>query len=36
MTFLNPLDAQIRRFPFSFFAEFWVQVTSGAGRGQSR
>ena len=30
MTFLNPLDALIPKIPFSFFAEFWVRVTSGA------
>ena len=35
MTFLNPLDALIPKIPFSFFAEFGVQVTTGA-RGQSR
>ena len=28
MTFLNPLDALITKIPFSFFAEFWVRVTS--------
>ena len=32
MTFLNLLDALIPKIPFSFsfFAEFWVRVTSGA------
>ena len=30
MTFLNPLDALIPKMPFSFFAEFWVRVTSRA------
>ena len=30
MTFLNPLDALIPKIPFSFFAEFWVRVTSRA------
>ena len=30
MTFLNPLDALVPKTPFLFFAEFWVQVTSGA------
>ena len=30
MTFLNPLDALIPKIPFSFFAEFWVWVTSEA------
>ena len=30
MTFLNPLDTLIPRFPFSFFAEVWVRVTSEA------
>ena len=30
MTFLNPLDALIPKIPFSFFADFWVWVTSGA------
>ena len=30
MTFLDPLDALIPKIPFSFFAEFWVRVTSGA------
>ena len=30
MTFLNPLDALIPKTPFSFFAEFWVRVTSEA------
>ena len=30
MTFLNPLDALIPKIPFSFFAEFWVRVTSEA------
>ena len=30
MTFLNPRDALIPKIPFSFFAEFWIQVTSGA------
>ena len=29
MTFLNPLDALIPKIPFSFFADFWVWVTSG-------
>ena len=33
MPFLNPLDALIPQIPFSFFAEFWIRVTSG---GQSR
>ena len=28
--FLNPLDALIPKIPSSFFAEFWVRVTSGA------
>ena len=28
MTFLNPLDAPIPKIPFSFFADFWVRVTS--------
>ena len=28
--FLNPLDALIPKIPFSFFASFWVRVTSGA------
>ena len=28
--FLNPLDALIPNIPLSFFAEFWVWVTSGA------
>ena len=30
MTFLNHLDALIPKIAFSIFAEFWVQVTSGA------
>ena len=30
MTFLNPLDALIPEIPFSFFADFWVWVTSEA------
>ena len=30
MTFLNPLDALIPKIPFSFFADFWVRVTSKA------
>ena len=30
MTFLNPLDALIPKIPFSFFADFWVWVTSEA------
>ena len=30
MTFLNSLDALIPKMPFSFFAQFWVRVTSGA------
>ena len=30
MTFLNPLDALIPKIPFSFLADFWVWVTSGA------
>ena len=30
MTFLNPLDARIPKIQFSYFAEFWVRVTSGA------
>ena len=30
MTFLNPLEALIPKIPFSFFANFWVWVTSGA------
>ena len=30
MTFLNPLDALIPKIPFSFFADFWVRVTSEA------
>ena len=30
MTFLNPLDALIPKFPSSFFADFWVRVTSEA------
>ena len=30
MTFLNPLDALIPKNPFSFFADFWVWVTSEA------
>ena len=30
MSFLNPLDALIPKMPFSFFADFWVWVTSGA------
>ena len=29
MTFLNPLDTLIPKIPFSFFADFWVRVTSG-------
>ena len=28
--FLNLLDTLIPKNPFSFFAEFWVRVTSGA------
>ena len=28
--FLNPLDTLIPKMPFSFFAEFWVRVTSGS------
>ena len=31
MFFLNPLDALIPKIPFSFFANFWVWVTSEAG-----
>ena len=30
MTFLNPLVALIPKVPFSFFADFWVWVTSEA------
>ena len=30
MTFLNPLNALIPKIPFSFFADFWVWVTSEA------
>ena len=30
MTFPNPLDALIPKIPFSFFADFWVWVTSKA------
>ena len=30
MIFLSPLDVLIAQVPFSFFAEFWVQVTSVA------
>ena len=30
MIFLNPLDALISKIPFSFFADFWVRVTSEA------
>ena len=30
MSFLNPLDALIPNIPFSFFADYWVRVTSGA------
>ena len=30
MTFLKPLNALIPKIPFSFFAEFWVWVTSKA------
>ena len=30
MTVLNILGALIPKIPFSFFAEFWVRVTSGA------
>ena len=30
MTFLNPLDALIPKIPLSFFADFWVWVTSEA------
>ena len=30
MTFRNPLDALIPKIPFSFFADFWVWVTSEA------
>ena len=30
MLFLNPLDALIPKIPFSFFADFWVWVTSEA------
>ena len=30
MTFLSPLDALIPKIPFSFFADFWVWVTSEA------
>ena len=29
MNFRNPLDGLIPKIPFSFFAEFWVRVTSG-------
>ena len=36
MTFLNPLEALIPKIPFSFFADFWVQVTSEAQGDQSR
>ena len=34
MGFQNSLDALIPKIPFSYVAEFWVRVTSGA-RGQS-
>ena len=30
MTFLNPLDVLIPKISFSFFANFWVWVTSEA------
>ena len=30
MTFLNPLDALLPKIPVSFFADFWVRVTSEA------
>ena len=30
MTFLNPLDVLIPKIPFSFFADFWIWITSGA------
>ena len=30
MIFLNPLDALIPKISFSFFADFWVRVTSEA------
>ena len=30
MTFLSPLDALIPKIPCSFFADFWVWVTSEA------
>ena len=30
MSFLKPLDALIRKIPCSFFADFWVWVTSEA------
>ena len=30
MTILNPLDELLPKAPFSFFAEFWIRVTSGA------
>ena len=30
MIFLHPLDALIPKIPFSFFANFWVRVTSEA------
>ena len=30
MVSLNPLDVLIPKIPFSFFAELWVWVTSGA------
>ena len=30
MIFLKPLNALIPKIPLSFFAEFWVWVTSGA------
>ena len=35
MTCLNPLDALIRKVPFSLFAKFWVRVTSGVRRSVS-
>ena len=35
MTFVNPLDALIPKIPFSFFADFWVWVTSKARRSVS-
>ena len=35
MTFLNPLDALIPTITFSFFADFWVWVTSKARRSVS-